>query len=68
MMTTHTAQLLDRHDATEPVIVAQTDAGRILRIRVPEDLMAEAQRIHGGGTVRYQFRGGRPVMISRDEQ
>lgn len=64
----HYGTLLDRFlGARGLVIRARDQRGRIVDVTVPPHKADSAARIHGGGTVRYAYRGGRPVYITPEE-
>ena len=63
-MRQHTGQLMDRYIAEDGVarLRVQTDAGRIVEVRVPETLRAEAACLWGRGRVSYTIHGRTRIM------
>lgn len=66
MTKTHTAELVNRMagSGTYPIIIRARDGSTYLDVHVPTDLRDDAGQLCGGAPVRYQYRGGKAVMIA----
>jgi len=55
----HTGRMLNRSPYPYPHMRVQIDSGRIVDVRIPPALFAQASRVYGDEYVRYIYRGGR---------